>query len=271
MQFKQALLSTAIFAFALTSHASDTTATEKAAPVAETPGKQAPSTKKSPSANLASVQATLRKNLIERVPQLPKIDEINPSPLPGLYEIRVNGTEIYYTDPEGNFLVQGSLIDTRQRRNLTEERVEKLIAVNFDALPLKDAFTIVRGNGKRKLAVFEDPNCGYCKRFERDLQKVDNVTIHMFLYPILSADSNEKSRNIWCAKDQGKAWLDWMVRDQAPVAAANCDASAIDRNLALGRKHRISGTPTLLFANNFRVPGAIGSAEVEKILAEIKN
>ena len=127
-------------------------------------------------------EAAIRKNLTERLPQLPSIDEVSKTPMAGLYEVRVNGTDILYTDAEGNYLIQGSMIDTRARRNLTEERVEKLSAIAFDALPVKDAFTIVRGNGKRKLAVFEDPNCGYCKRFERDLQKVDNVTIHMFLY-----------------------------------------------------------------------------------------
>jgi thiol:disulfide interchange protein DsbC len=219
--------------------------------------------------NVGAQEATIRRNLAERIPQFQSIDEISKSPMAGLYEVRVNGTEIFYTDAEGNFLLQGSLIDTKQKRNLTEERVDKLTAINFEALPLKDAFTIVRGNGKRRLAVFEDPNCGYCKRFERDLQKVNNVTVYMFLYPILSADSNEKSKNIWCAKDRVKAWQDWMVRDQTP-AAASCDASAIARNLEVGRKFKITGTPTLVFADGSRVPGAIGAAEVEKHLSETK-
>ena len=219
--------------------------------------------------NAGAQEATIRKNLAERIPQFQAIDEISKSPMAGLYEVRVNGTEIFYTDAEGNFLLQGSLIDTKQKRNLTEERVDKLTAINFDALPLEDAFTIVRGNGKRRLAVFEDPNCGYCKRFERDLQKVNNVTVYMFLYPILSADSNEKSKNIWCAKDRVKAWQDWMVRDQTPVAAS-CDAAAIARNLELGRKFKITGTPTLVFADGSRVPGAIGATEVEKRLGEPK-
>ena len=215
-------------------------------------------------------ETTIRKNLGERIPQLQKIDEVTKSPMAGLFEIRVNGTEIYYTDAEGNFLIQGSLIDTKQQRNLTEERVDKLMAVNFDALPLKDAFTIVRGNGKRKLAVFEDPNCGYCKKFERDLQKVDNVTIHMFLYPILGAESMEKSKNIWCTKDKTKAWQDWMVRDQLP-ATGSCDVAAITRNVELGRKYKITGTPTLIFMDGSRVPGAIGAAEVEKHLSAARS
>ena len=215
-------------------------------------------------------EAAIRKNLGDRLPQLKKIDEVTKTAMAGLYEVRVNETDIFYTDAEGNFLLQGNLIDTKQMRNLTEERVDKLTAVKFDTLPLKDAFTMVRGNGKRKLAVFEDPNCGYCKRFERDLQNVDNVTVYMFLYPILGADSVEKSKHIWCAKDKTKAWQDWMLRNQAPKAAS-CDTTAIERNVALGGKYKITGTPTLIFTDGSRVPGAIAAAQVEKHLADAQN
>jgi len=215
-------------------------------------------------------EATIRKNLAERIPQLSKIDEITKSPMAGLYEIRVNGSEILYTDAEGNFLIQGSLIDTKQRRDLTEERISKLTTVELDALPLKDAFTIVRGNGKRRMAVFEDPNCGYCKRFERDLQKIDNVTIYLFLYPILGGDSPEKSRAIWCSNDRAKAWMDWMVRD-VPPRAGNCDASALARNVEFGRRHKINGTPTMIFADGSKIPGAASAAQVDKALNEATN
>ena len=211
----------------------------------------------------------IRKNLAERLPNLPKIDEVNRTAMPGLFEVRVNGTEILYTDAEANFLIQGSLIDTKAKRNLTEERIDKLTAIDFASLPVKDAFTVVRGNGKRKLAVFEDPNCGYCKRFERDLQKVDNVTIHMFLYPILGAGSTERSRNIWCAKDRAKAWNDWMLKDVDP-ASATCDTAALTRNVEVGRKYKITGTPTLIFADGSRVPGAINAQQIEKFLSDGK-
>ena len=211
----------------------------------------------------------IRKNLPARLPQFKQIDEVRKSEIPGLYEVRVDGSEIYYTDAKADFLIEGSLIDTRNKRNLTEERVEKLTAVKFDSLPLKDAFTLVRGNGERKMAVFEDPNCGYCKRFERDMQKVDNVTIYMILYPILGADSVEKSKAIWCAKDRGTAWLDWMLRDQAVSSTAGgCDATALSRNVELGRKYKINGTPTLLFTNGSRVPGAVDAKKVEQMLAQ---
>jgi thiol:disulfide interchange protein DsbC len=210
-------------------------------------------------------EAAIRKNLAERLPSFSKIDEVSKTPMNGLYEVRINDSDIFYTDAEGNFLIQGNLIDIRAKRNLTEERVEKLSAIDFDSLPLKDAFTVVRGNGKRKMAVFEDPNCGYCKRFERDLQKVSDVTIYMFLYPILSPDSTDKSKNIWCAKDKAKTWVDLMVRDQ-PVAKASCDTAAIERNVDFGRKHKITGTPTVFFADGSRVPGAISAQQVEKQL-----
>ncbi|MCM2251993.1 MAG: DsbC family protein [Ramlibacter sp.] len=213
-------------------------------------------------------EAAIRKNLAERVPQMGKVDEVSKTPMPGLFEVRV-GTELYYSDAEGNFIFHGQMIDTRQQRNLTEERMEKLLAIDFSALPLKDAFTIVRGNGKRKLAVFQDPNCTYCKRFERDMQKVDNITVYMFLYPILGPDSADKSRNIWCARDKGKVWQDWMVREQS-APAASCDTAAVARNVEFGKKHRITGTPTLVFADGTRVPGAIPAAQVEKLLADAK-
>lgn len=216
-------------------------------------------------------EAVLRKNLAERYPQLKNIDEVSKTGIPGVFELRVNGTDILYTDAQGNYLIQGTLIDTKTRRDLTQERIDKLTAIKFESLPFKDSFTIVRGNGKRKLVVFEDPNCGYCKRFERDLQNVDNITISMFLYPILGGDSGEKSRAIWCAKDPGKAWQDWMVREQQPAPApASCDASALARNVELGRNFKITGTPTLVFTNGNRVPGAVDAKQVEKLLTDAK-
>lgn len=229
---------------------------------------QAPTRANAAAAVPPAVESALRKNLAERLPNLPgRIEEIRTTPIAGLYEVRV-GLDLFYADAEGNFLLNGQMIDTRGQRNLTEERLEKLMAISFDQLPLKDAFTIVRGNGKRKMAVFQDPNCGYCKRLERDIQKIDNVTIHMFLLPVLGPNSTEKSRDIWCSRDKARAWQDWMLRGEAaPKAADNCDVSALARNLEFSRRHRITGTPTMFFADGTRVPGAIGAAEVEKMLA----
>ena len=221
------------------------------------------------STTASAQERTIRKTLAERIPLLEKIDEVRTTPMAGLYEVRT-GTDVFYTDAKGNFLIQGELIDTKARRNLTEDRLAKLSAVDFSALPLKDAFVTVRGDGKRQLAVFADPNCGYCKRFERDLQKIDNVTVYTFLFPILSPDSAEKSRNVWCAKDRTASWDDWMLRDKNPTEAS-CDTAALQRNLAIGKKHKITGTPTLILSDGSRVPGAIATAELEKRLTSAAN
>ncbi len=211
-------------------------------------------------------ESVIRKTLAERIPQLEKIDEVRTTPMPGLYEVRM-GTDLFYTDAKGHFLIQGELIDTQARRNLTEDRINKLSAVSFSDLPLKDAFVTVRGNGKRKLAVFEDPNCGYCKRFEKDLQKVNNVTVHLFLIPILGQDSVDKSRQIWCSMNKAKTWDDWMLRDVTPKGAPSCNTDALTANLDFAKKYRITGTPTLVFADGMRVPGAINAQQIEQALS----
>ncbi len=212
-------------------------------------------------------EAQIRKNLKERMPQIQPIDEVRRTPMPGLFEVRVDGTDIYYTDASGHFLLQGQLIDTRNQRNLTEERLQKIMAIDFKSLPFKDAISWVKGKGERKIAIFEDPNCGYCKRFERDIAKLDNVTVFIFLYPILGKDSVEKSKSIWCAKDPAKSWQDWMVRDQMP-AAANCDTGSLKRNMEYGQKMKITGTPTTLLPDGTRIPGAIELSQLEKLLAK---
>jgi thiol:disulfide interchange protein DsbC len=205
--------------------------------------------------------------LSERLPSLPKIEEISKTPMPGVFEIRVQGNEIFYTDAKGDFLIQGALIDTKQKRNLTEERTDKLSAVPFDSLPLKFAITQVRGNGKRKLLVFSDPNCGYCKRFERDIASIKDVTIYIFLLPILGPDSVVKSKDIWCNRDPAKTWRAWMLDGVTPPpAVGKCDTAATDRTLAFSRTHRINGTPAVFFEDGTRKPGAIPGDLVEKLL-----
>lgn len=214
-------------------------------------------------------EAAIRKALAERIPNMPAIDEVTRTPVPGLWEVRYGGTEILYADDKGDFiLVGGSMIDTKTRTDLTEARIEKLTAIDFAKLPLKDAITIRQGSGARKMAVFVDPNCGYCRRFERDLAGIKDVTIYTFLMPILGPDSTSKSRDIWCAKDGAKAWRAWML-DGVPAATApeRCDTAAIDRNLAFGRKHKINGTPAVVFEDGSRKPGALPADTVERMLA----
>ena len=211
-------------------------------------------------------EAVIRKNLSERLPDFPKIDEITKTPIPGLYEFRI-GTEVFYTDEQGNYVIEGHVIDTRTRVNLTQARIDKLTQIDVAKLPLKDAIVWKQGTGERKLVVFADPNCGYCKRFERDLNNVKDVTVYTFLYPILGGDSPEKSKNIWCAKDNTKAWRDWMLEGVTPPKVmGQCDVAALNRNAEMGRKYRINGTPAIVFEDGKRVPGAMNAEQIEKQL-----
>jgi thiol:disulfide interchange protein DsbC len=215
-------------------------------------------------------EAAIRKNLALRLPQIGnKIDEVNKTPIPGLYELRI-GTDVLYSDAEGNHLIQGSLFDTRSKTDLTEERIAKLTAIDPKTLPLKDALMVKQGNGQRQLVVFADPHCGYCKQLERDLVKLKDVTIYTFLYPILGPRSDEDARAIWCTKDAQTTWRDWMI-DGKPAPrrmGTSCDVSAIDRNTAFGRKHKVTATPALLFIDGKRVAGALTAADIEKRLTE---
>jgi thiol:disulfide interchange protein DsbC len=185
-----------------------------------------------------------------------------------LYEVSGAG-ELFYTDDKVTFLLLGNLIDTKTRENVTEARQRKLSAVKFDSLPLESAVKIVRGNGARKVAVFADPNCGYCKRFERDLIGVTDITVYVFLYPILSPDSVTKSKSVWCSPDKGKAWLDVMIKDVAPTSESTCE-NPIDKVLAFGKEKRITGTPTIFFEDGERIPGAMPIAAFEKRIAEAR-
>ena len=211
-------------------------------------------------------EAEVRKNMQARYPGIP-VESVARTPLPGIYEVYAGGIVIY-TDEKVNYLIaEGRLVDANTRTDLTAERLRKLRAISFNALPLNQSFTIVRGNGKRKLAYFADPNCGYCKRFEQDLLSVNDITIHVFLYPILSQDSVDKSRAVWCSKDRARAWNDWMLKGVVPTAGT-CDSTTVDKVVQYGREKGIQGTPTLILADGSRVPGAVGAADLVKLLDE---
>ena len=217
-------------------------------------------------------EAVIRKNLAERLPTLPKIDEVTRTPIPGLFEVRFGGNEIIYTDATGDHvLAGGALIETKTRTDLTEARVNKLLAIDFDKLPFKDAVVFKQGSGARRMAIFADPNCGFCKRFERDIAGMKDVTVYTFVVPILGADSATKSRDIWCAKDAPRAWRSWMIDNvPPPKTAASCDSAAIERNLEFSKKNRINGTPVTFFEDGSRKVGALPIDAIEKQLVSAK-
>ncbi len=190
------------------------------------------------------------------------VEQVRHAPF-GLFEVQL-GKSLIYTDAGVNYVLDGHLIDAKTRRDLTEVRLEELSRIDFDSLPLELAIKQVRGNGSRKMAIFEDPNCGYCKQLRRNLVGIDDLTIYTFMLPILSKDSEVKVQSIWCAEDRGAAWDNWMLSGKVPEEKS-CDAPIEDFQ-ALGRKLMVQGTPAIFFADGSRVPGAITKDEIEKRL-----
>jgi thiol:disulfide interchange protein DsbC len=199
-----------------------------------------------------------------------QIDGIEPGPVPGLYEVRYRspqGVQVIYVDATGNYVIQGKIYDLRAERDLTEERLRKLNAIKFESLPLDLAVKIQRGNGKRVLAMFSDPYCPACRQFERSLAQVDNVTIYVFMYPVIRPENVDHSRMVWCSADRAKAWLDLAAapKPKVPSAPANC-GDPVDKVLKLGRSLAVNSTPTLVLANGERVSGGLSADDLKELL-----
>ncbi|NNG24716.1 DsbC family protein [Telluria aromaticivorans] len=216
-----------------------------------------------------ATEANIKKALEPRLGGA-KIESIRETPYSGLFEVRVAG-DILYTDKKGDYLFIGRIYDTKTSTDLTTARIEEINKIKFSDLPLEMALKQVKGNGKRTIAVFEDPNCGYCKRLRQTtLKDIDNVTIYTFMYNILSEDSFVKSKNIWCAPDRIKAWDDWMINGKLPPTAPSACDSPNDKVAALGQKLKITGTPAIFFTDGTRIPGAVDLKSLEAKLQSLK-
>jgi len=205
------------------------------------------------------------KKAVEAIFPGAKVDSVKKTTYLGLYEVRAGG-ELIYTDEKVTYIITGDIIEAKTKKNLTQERINKLSQINFADLPLDLAVKQVRGSGKRVIATFEDPNCGYCKKLAKDMQSMNDVTIYTFLYPILSPDSTEKSKAIWCSADRVKAWNDWMVNGVLPSGKTDCNAP-IEKVVEIGQKLNIRGTPTIFLSNGSRLPGAVPLARLEQEMA----
>jgi len=216
-----------------------------------------------------NTEATIKKALEPKLGGA-KIESVRETPYGGLYEVRVAG-DILYTDKKGDYLFIGHVYDTKSSTDLTRARIDEINKIKFSDLPLEMALKQVKGNGKRTIAVFEDPNCGYCKRLRQTtLKEIDNVTIYTFMYNILSEDSFVKSKNIWCAPDRVKAWDDWMIDGKLPPAAPAACQTPNDQIVALGQKLKIQGTPAIFFTDGSRIPGAVDLKSLEAKLQSLK-
>jgi thiol:disulfide interchange protein DsbC len=215
-------------------------------------------------------EVKIKKLLQNRLGSDAPVETVTKTPYSGLYEVKV-GNEIIYTDAEARYVFIGRVIDSETSKDLTQAKLDELNRVKFSDLPLELAAKSVKGNGKRVIAVFEDPNCGYCKRFRKNLADVKDITVYTFIYPILGEDSTKKAKNLWCASDRAKAWDDWMLDGKvAPQAPESCSTAAIDKVVELGKKYHVTGTPTIIFADGSRIPGAIDAKALENKLGQIK-
>jgi thiol:disulfide interchange protein DsbC len=216
-------------------------------------------------------EAAVKKQFERRFPGS-TVTSVAPAPMPGLYEVFVEG-QLLYTDAEVNYILQGALIDAADKRNLTEERLSKLKGIPWDQLPLGLAIKIVKGNGARKVAIFEDPDCPFCRRLEQqELSRIDNLTMYILLYPLeqLHPGSTDKSIRVWCSADRGKAWTDAVLGRAIPSAPATCK-HPVEALKKYAEARGIFATPTLVFEDGARVPGAIPAAEIEKRLAAARH
>ena len=203
-----------------------------------------------------------------------KIEGIQPAPVPGLYEVRfrtADGMRVVYVDASGSYVIQGNILDLRSERDLTEDRLRKLNAIKFESLPLDLAVKVQRGNGKRVMAMFSDPYCPACRQFERSLAQIDNVTIYIFMYPVIRPENTEHSRMVWCSNDRAKAWLELAAapKPKVPEAPASC-GDPVDKVLKLGRSLGVNSTPTLILANGERVTGGLSGPDLREMLDQTR-
>jgi len=202
-----------------------------------------------------------------------KIEGVQATPVPGIFEVRVQGREgpqIFYTDAQGQYVFTGHLVDAKSDRNLTEERMQKLTAIDFKSLPLDLAVKIQRGSGRRQLAMFTDPYCPYCRKLEQDLLQIDDITVYVFMYPVIRPQNADHSRAVWCSRDRVKAWLELAAAEQpkVPTGSTSC-ANPVDKIVEFGRSLRINGTPTLFFANGERSGGGMPLGVLRSKLDEV--
>lgn len=209
----------------------------------------------------------IAKTLTQKLGNGLVVESVTKTPYAGLYEVKNNG-ELVYTDKEGKYIFVGRIIEVDTKKDLTQERMSELNRVDFKTLPLEYAIKYTKGKGERVIALFEDPNCGYCKKFRKTIQEMDNITVYTFALNILSADSKTKSRDIWCAPNRSTAWDEWMLSNKLPAPAqAECKDPS-DQVTALAKKHRVVGTPTVIFADGLRLPGYVDAKTLEQSLAK---
>lgn len=221
-------------------------------------------------ASVASANEAAIRKALGPVLGSTKIESVQPAAIPGLFEVRVSGSDgphLLYTDPQGNFVLEGNLFDAKSGRNLTEERLRKFTAISFSSLPLSLAVKVQRGNGKRVVAIFSDPYCPACKQFEQSLAQIDDITIYYYMYPVIRPELAEHSKAVWCAPDRAKAWIDLALHGKPITSKARCEVP-MEKMLELGKSLRVNSTPTVILATGERLRGGLPPDQMRGVLDE---
>ena len=221
-------------------------------------------------------EAAIRKTWAQQHPNGPAIDEITRTPIAGLYELRI-AKDVIYSDEQGVYQiypsherVDGHIVDANKKVDLTDERLARILAADLPKLPYKDALVFKQGNGARRMIVFEDPNCHYCKDAEKNFAALKNVTIYTFLIPILGEDSVVKARAIWCSSNNAQVWRTWMLQGEMPPRPmGSCDVKALDRNLELAERYHLNYTPAIIFDDGSKFAGSADLEHLTRRLDEV--
>lgn len=217
-----------------------------------------------PTTKQSATEIAIKKALGSRA----NIDSVSKTPYSGLYEVRI-GNEIIYTDEKAQYIFTGNILNSSASVNYTQQRIDEFNRVNFSELPLSLAIKTVKGDGKRIIATFEDPNCGPCKQLRKNLHELDNITIYTFMYNVIAETSAGMAKNIWCASNREKAWDQWMLNAVAPAATPASCVFQNEKILALGEKLNIRGTPAIIFADGSRAPGVMSATMLDEKFASL--
>jgi thiol:disulfide interchange protein DsbC len=214
--------------------------------------------------------ATVKANLKIQYPST-TITSVEESPIKGIYEV-VLGKNITYTDESAKFFLFGDVIRMSDQTNLTSPKRDDLKKLDFASLPLKDAIKYTKGNGSRKIAVFSDPQCPFCKKLEAELLKLDNVTIYIFTNPIvgLHPEARNLSKKIWCSKDKAKAWREYLLSSIEPKSDGLCE-NPVDRNIGLAQSLGLNGTPMSVLEDGSVIEGSVSFGELDYKLDKVAN
>jgi len=199
-----------------------------------------------------------------------KIDLIRPSEMEGLYEVIV-GTNLYYASKDGRYLLNGSMLDLRSGRNITEVKKSGLRMGVINSLGEDQMIIFAADKVTDTITVFTDLDCPYCRLMHSKMKGYNDrgITVRYLLYPrdVVGSASYKKAVSVWCSRDKNQAFTD--ASNRKPVASKDCE-NPVSSYMSLGKQMGVSGTPTIFLETGDRLPGYVPPAELASRLQQFK-